>query len=91
MTLPGLGDKTFETSHGAALSAIAASPDSTYGAYKDREANRPSLSRPRGQPAVALQFDMEPPTQDSPTESRKIEEALFASIPPRLTSPAASA
>ncbi|KAI9060404.1 hypothetical protein FKP32DRAFT_1595485 [Trametes sanguinea] len=42
MARPGLGDKMFETSHGAPLSAIAASPDSAYSAYSDREANRTS-------------------------------------------------
>ncbi|KAI8973078.1 hypothetical protein BD414DRAFT_447875 [Trametes punicea] len=36
---PGLGDKMFETSHGAPLSAITASPDS---AYSDPEVNRTS-------------------------------------------------
>ncbi|CDO70210.1 hypothetical protein BN946_scf184942.g10 [Trametes cinnabarina] len=41
MARPGLGDKMFETSHGAPLSAIAASPDSAY-SMSDREANRTS-------------------------------------------------
>ncbi|KAH9896427.1 hypothetical protein C8Q73DRAFT_788785 [Cubamyces lactineus] len=36
---PGLGDKMFETSHGAPLSAISASPEST---YSDPEVNRTS-------------------------------------------------
>ncbi|KAI0653383.1 hypothetical protein C8Q70DRAFT_1059376 [Cubamyces menziesii] len=36
---PGLGDKMFETSHGAPLSVISASPEST---YSDPEVNRTS-------------------------------------------------